>query len=186
MSNETRQDGGSLASLAQSADLWAGRLNTVLEWSCGLLMAAMVIIVWMGAFSRYLLDMGFTWTEELARYVMIWGALLAVPIAAYRREHIGLDLIFRHLPETVKPKARVALDLVGLTFFAFLTWFGLGMTIKGASQYATIFEMNMMIPFAAVPVTSALTALMIAVVIVRDLAGLGRSEDPDNLELLND
>jgi TRAP-type C4-dicarboxylate transport system permease small subunit len=96
-------------------------------------MAAMVVIVWLGAFSRYFLDLGFTWTEELSRYVMIWGSLLAVPVAAYHREHIGLDLFFKHFPDSIKRPVRFFLDLVGLSFFLFLTWFGIGMTIKGAS-----------------------------------------------------
>jgi len=139
----------------------AGDLNRFLEIVCGLLMASMVVIVWLGVMSRYIVDIGLTWTEELARYVMIWAALLAVPVGAYRREHIGLDLVFQHLPPSFKPKVRFLLDLVGMAFFLFLTWFGVGMTVKGASQYATIFQMTMAVPFASVPVSSGLTAFMI-------------------------
>jgi len=144
------------------------RVNKWLEITCGLLMAAMVVIVWIGVFSRYFVNLGAaTWTEELARYVMIWGALLAVPIGAFRREHIGLDLVFSRLPRGVQGPTRLVLDLVGVAFFVFLTWFGLGMTVKGMSQFATIFHMNMAVPFASVPVSSALAAFMI-------LAGMGR------------
>ncbi len=175
-----------LTTLALSASEMARRINKVLEWSCGLCIAGMVLIVWAGAFSRYLADMGYTWTEELARYVMIWGSLLAVPVAAYHREHIGLDLVFKYLPENVKPKMRLALDAVGLAFFLFLTWFGAGMAIKGASQYATIFGMSMALPFAAIPVTSVLTSLMIMISMLRDMAGLGLPQDPNQAELLND
>lgn len=139
----------------------AGRLNRALEVVCGLCMAAMVVIVWLGILSRYTVDLGFTWTEELSRYVMIWGALLAVPIGAYRREHIGLDLVFQRFSPSMQRKVRFALDLIGLAFFLFLTWFGIGMTAKGASQFATIFHMSMAVPFAAVPVSSVLTAFMI-------------------------
>jgi len=162
----------------------AGRVNRFLEIVCGLLMAAMVVIVWIGVASRYVVDLGVTWTEELARYVMIWAALLAVPIGAYRREHIGLDLVFQHLSPSVKPVVRLLLDLTGLAFFLFLTWFGVGMTIKGGSQYATIFQMSMTVPFASVPVSSGLTAFMI----VASMGHRGAAEAENELpgEGLND
>jgi TRAP-type C4-dicarboxylate transport system permease small subunit len=175
MSGESKHPASGLYGLA-------GSLNRLLEIVCGLLMAAMVVIVWLGVFSRYFVDIGLTWTEELARYVMIWGALLAVPIGAYKREHIGLDLVFRRFPPSMQRAVRFALDLIGLAFFLFLTWFGAGMTVKGLNQYATIFHMNMAVPFAAVPVSSALTAFMI-------LAVMGREKHEDEaheLGVMND
>jgi TRAP-type C4-dicarboxylate transport system permease small subunit len=51
--------------------------------------------------------------------------------------------------------------LISLIFFIFLTWYGISMTQGGAGQYATIFGMTMFIPFAAVPVSSALTAFQV-------------------------
>jgi TRAP-type C4-dicarboxylate transport system permease small subunit len=59
------------------------------------------------------------------------------------------------------------LDLVSLSFFLFLTWYGIGMAQSGASQYATIFGMTMLVPFAAVPVSSALTAFQIFTAMLR-------------------
>ncbi|MBI4806692.1 MAG: TRAP transporter small permease [Desulfovibrio sp.] len=171
--------------LAFRVDRMANRLCKGLEWACGLCIAAMVVIVWLGAFSRYFFDLGFTWTEELSRYVMIWGSLLAVPVAAYHREHIGLDLLFKHFPPPMKRAVRFLLDFIGLAFFLFLTWFGIGMTMKGASQYATIFHMSMAFPFASIPVTSFLTALMIAASMLVGTAGLPEPEQ-HSPELLND
>jgi TRAP-type C4-dicarboxylate transport system permease small subunit len=61
----------------------------------------------------------------------------------------------------------VSLDLVSLAFFLFLTWYGLGMTRDGLGQYATIFGITMVVPFAAVPVSSALTAFQILAAMLR-------------------
>ena len=71
-------------------------LNWVLERVCAALAAAIVLIIWYGVFERYVIRAGGAWTEELSRYVMIWLALLAVPCAAYYREHIGLELFRRY------------------------------------------------------------------------------------------
>lgn len=159
-----------LARTARAADAFASRLNWLIERVCALLVAVMVLIIWWGVVTRYFIGSGGVWTEELSRYVMIWAALLAVPVGAYRREHIGLDLVAPHLPETARVWYRVGLDAIGLAFFLFLTIYGVGMTKSGMTQFATIFGMTMTVPFASVPVSSALTAWQIGTIMLRDVA----------------
>lgn len=161
-----------VAQLAAFADAVGGRLNWLIERVCALLVAAMVAIVWFGVVSRYLIDLGATWTEELARYVMIWAALLAVSCGAYRREHIGLDFFSTFLSTRARTVLVVTLDLIGISFFLFLFVYGLGMTADGAGQYATIFGMTMVFPFASVPVAAALTVFQIMVTLLRTIGGL--------------
>jgi len=147
------------------------QLNWFVERVCALLVAAMVVVIWFGVVERYFLELGITWTEEFSRYVMIWAALLAVSCGAFYREHIGLALVLQRLPRNAGRKLVFVLDLISLMFFAFLTYYGIGMTASGASQYATIFGMTMVVPFAAVPVASALTSIQIFAAMTRNLTG---------------
>lgn len=148
-------------------DRFAFRLNWAVERLCALLVGLMVVVIWFEVVERYFLHLGMTWTEEFSRYVMIWAALLAVSCGAYYREHIGLDLVRRFLPPKLSRALMIALDLVSLAFFLFLTWYGIDMTKAGGSQYATIFGITMLVPFAAVPTASALTAFQIFAAMVR-------------------
>lgn len=93
-----RQHSSALVSFATRLDAIAYRINRGNEFLCAVLAACMVFIVGFGVVERYVMHLGHTWPEELARYVMIWMALLAVPVCAYRREHIGLDILFSRLP----------------------------------------------------------------------------------------
>ncbi len=156
--------------LARKMDAFGRRLNWLVERLCALLMAVMVMVIWFGVLERYFLGLGITWTEEFSRYVMIWVALLAVSCGAYRREHIGLDFILQRLSPDNRKRLRLALDLVGLCFFLFMFYYGLGMAAGGASQYATIFGMTMVVPFASVPVSAALTSIQIVVTMIRDFS----------------
>lgn len=142
-------------------DTFAYRLNWVIERICALLMGIMVVVIWFEVVERYFLNLGYTWTEELSRYVMIWAALLAVSCGAFYREHIGLNIVQRFLPPTGARILSIILDVVSLSFFLFLAWYGIGMAREGLGQYATIFGITMVVPFAAVPVSSALTAFQI-------------------------
>jgi TRAP-type transport system small permease protein len=147
---------------------WARRINWLVERICALLVALMVVVIWFGVVERYILHLGITWTEEFSRYVMIWAALLAVSCGAYYREHIGLDLIRQRLPVSGRRLLMVVLDVIGCAFFLFLAIYGVGMAAAGKSQYATIFGMTMVVPFASVPVSSALTAFQIFASMSRD------------------
>jgi len=149
----------------------ASRLNWFVERVCALLIGIMVVVIWFEVIERYILHLGYTWTEEFSRYVMIWAALLAVSCGAYYREHIGLNIVKRFLPEKGARILGISLDLVSLSFFLFLAWYGMDMTKAGLGQYATIFGITMVVPFAVVPVSSSLTAFQI-------FAAMFRSFDP--------
>lgn len=145
----------------------AYKVNWVLERACAALAAAMILIVWFGVFERYIVSAGQTWTEELARFVMIWLALLAVPCAAYYREHIGLEMVLAILPVKYRKGLILILDVVCVAFFLFMTYYGILLTKDGATAYATIFNMTMVIPFASVPVSSAFAAFQFLVAMIR-------------------
>lgn len=159
---------GTFSGTVERVGYW---VNYLAERLCGVLVAAMIGVVWFGIVDRYFFALGGTWTEELARYIMIWAALLAVPCCTHRREHIGLDLLFKKIPQQHKVKARVFLDLLGMAFFIFLFYYGIMMTKGGATQYATIFGMNMTVPYLSVPVASGLTIFQIFVCMMREISG---------------
>ena len=146
------------------------KVNWVVERICALLIGIMVLVIWFGVIERYFLHLGITWTEEFSRYVMIWAALLAVSCGAYYREHIGLDIMRRFLPPNGARILSISLDLISISFFLFLTWYGLSMARAGLGQYATIFGITMVVPFSAVPVSAALTAFQITGAMLRNPA----------------
>jgi TRAP-type C4-dicarboxylate transport system permease small subunit len=169
MSESLMRSSGQAVSAAEMTPLEkiAYQVNWVLERVCAVLAAAMVLIVWFGVFERYVVSAGQTWTEELARFVMIWGALLAVPCAAYYREHIGLEMFLTVLPLKPRKNLILVLDIVSVAFFLFMTYYGILLTRDGATAYATIFSMTMVIPFASVPVSSAFAAFQFFVAMLR-------------------
>lgn len=152
-----------------SATLGA-RLNRAVELLCALILGVLVLDVGVGIFGRYVIELPVTWTEELARYLMIWAALLAVSSGVARREHVAVTALLDRLPSNRRRQVCAAIDLLAFAFFAFLCYFGIGMTEQGATQYATIFDMTMWLPFAAVPVSSALVCLQLVLTGLRDFS----------------
>ena len=73
-----------------------GLLGRLLELLLIVAMGALVIDVLWGVLSRMLSSWGVlasqsSWTEELARYLMIWVGLLGACLAFEKRAHLGVD-----------------------------------------------------------------------------------------------
>ncbi|MEL6671142.1 MAG: TRAP transporter small permease [Bacteroidota bacterium] len=58
-----------------------------------LLMAIMTLDVLWGVFTRYVLDSQASWSEELARFLLIWIGILGAAYAAGQRMHLAIDLL---------------------------------------------------------------------------------------------
>ncbi len=138
-------------------------------------MVLLVLDVWLGIFARRVGNLDITFTEELARYLMIWMALLAVSSGIAYREHIGMRLLIDIFPATVRRAAAVLIDVLAFAFFATLLYYGIGMTLSGASSFTMIFGVSKAWPFAAVPVAAAVACVQLALVATRDQAGWGHS-----------
>ena len=96
------------------------KTNQIVEMLVAILMAALVLDVWLGVLDRYLFHWQLPWPEVLARYLMIWAAMLAVSSGIARREHIGLTTFIAILPSWVRRLVLITMDLIALALFAYL------------------------------------------------------------------
>jgi TRAP-type C4-dicarboxylate transport system permease small subunit len=98
------------------------RLGAVVESVAAVLLAAVVVIVLVQVFGRYILRMSLSWPEELARYVLVWLMFFGVAAAAATRSQIIVDT----LVGLVSPAARRVLEgigaLAGLVAVGLLVW----------------------------------------------------------------
>ncbi|MEM8486370.1 MAG: TRAP transporter small permease [Bacteroidota bacterium] len=81
------------------------------------LMALLVVDVLWQVFSRYVLNSPSSFTEELARFLLIWVGLLGASYAAGKKMHLAVDI----LPGKVKGRRRSYLAifiLAGTILFA--------------------------------------------------------------------
>jgi TRAP-type C4-dicarboxylate transport system permease small subunit len=71
-------------------------------------MAVSVANVLWQVFTRFVLSDPSSYTEELARYLLIWIGLIGAAYASGRQLHLAIDL----LPQRLTGRARTALDVV--------------------------------------------------------------------------
>ncbi|HRD18591.1 MAG TPA: TRAP transporter small permease subunit, partial [Candidatus Marinimicrobia bacterium] len=67
-------------------------LDNILKWVVVVLMAISVFNVLWQVFTRFILRNPSSYTEELARYLLIWVGLLGAAYAAGNKMHLAIDL----------------------------------------------------------------------------------------------
>lgn len=154
-----------ISAQAKSASV---RINWFVERVCVALLVLLVIDVWLGVLVRYVIPLPLTFTEELARYLMIWMALLAVSSGIAYREHIGVEFIFSRLPGPVRRWLAVGFDAVAFLFFFALFWYGIGFAERGFSRVTMIYGLPKGYPFLGVPLAAALACLQLALMMIHD------------------
>ncbi|MCX8116583.1 MAG: TRAP transporter small permease [Desulfobacterota bacterium] len=126
---------------------------------CMMAIGGMTIIVLLGVLFRYVFRSPLGWTEEAARYLMIWAASLAVSMGIMKGEHVGIHLVVNALPQKVKKGVAVFVHLAILAFLWVLTERGYHMALNGRNQFAPLLGITMVWSLAAVPIAGLLAML---------------------------
>ena len=81
-----------------------------------ILMTLLVLDVLWQVFTRFILQSPSSWTEELARYLMIWVGLLGAAYAAGRHLHLSVDLLPTALTGRRRSILRILIESLVLLF----------------------------------------------------------------------
>jgi len=103
-------------------------LNTALIVAVALLVFD---VVW-GVFTRYVMGEQAKWTEELARFLLVWVALLGGAVAFGTKGHLGVDFFVGKFHPDVQKLMALVSQLVVLFFAASVFVYGGGRVVADA------------------------------------------------------
>lgn len=81
---------------------------------------AMTLIMGIQVFSRYVLGMSLSWSEEITRYLFIWSAFLSVSLCTRKCISIKIDQFIQLFPRRGKAFWKVLNLTVEFVFFVYL------------------------------------------------------------------
>lgn len=132
---------------------------------------AMVVVVVAGTFWRYALNNPLLWTEEAARYLMIWVVLIGASVAMRRREHVRINVVVKMLPQFVQPAVRLASNVLIALFLYVLIKEGWEVSVMARMQMSAALRISMFWPTLAVPLAGFFTLLQLVLQIIIDFTG---------------
>lgn len=106
-------------------------IDNILKWFVIVIMAVITINVLWQVFSRFILAAPSSFTEELARYLLVWLGILGASYVAGQKMHLAIDLLSVNLQE----RGKAILDIVIQTF---IFVFALFVMVIGGMRLVTI------------------------------------------------
>lgn len=99
------------------------------------------------------------WTEELARYALIWMVFLGAGVGVRHARMIALEFGVRKLPANAGIPIRYAVMILSIAFFGLLFWVGVDFIELGRSETSPVLGITKDYVYWAMPVGSALMIL---------------------------
>ena len=133
-----------------------GWLVKGLELTVMLVMGLLVIDVVLGVFTRYVLDDQISWTEELARLLLIWVSLLGASVAFIRKSHLGVDYFVNKLNESWRNVGQIVVYILVAVFSGIVLVYGGCSLVSSAlknSQPTPALNIEMGYVYIAVPIS---------------------------------
>ena len=151
-----------------------GLVRHPLEVAVCTILVALVAVTFSQVVFRYVLEASLSWSEELARFLLMWLAALSTAYAMKTGAHFALRFVVDRTPPKVQ---RWIVSVVALSSAAFLAVFAyqsLRFIIEVHDMVAPATRMSMAIPYSSAFVGSALTLYYVLVNWRRELRAQGQ------------
>jgi len=141
------------------------------DWVTLIVFWGMGLSVFLQFFTRYVLNDSFAWTEEIAANCLVVVVFLGSVMCVRTMRHIQVDLLYRFLPTWAVRPLELVVDVIGITFFAYITWLMWRyLEIVGEERMVTV-DLPRGIVFYAVFAAFALMFVRSVHNLVKDLTG---------------
>ena len=135
------------------------KINQYLGHFLALLMTIMTIDVLWGVFTRYAMGNQASWSEELARFLLIWIGILGAAYASGQNMHLAIDLLSPKLEGKSKYRLAAGIRLV-IILFAFcilvIGGFRLIYITQVLGQMSPALQIPMTVVYAVLPLSGIL------------------------------
>ena len=147
------------------------------RWGVVLLVAAITVIVALGVFFRFVLNNSLPWTEEVAKFVMVWLAFIGAPVVLKEGGHIAIDFIPTRLPSPLGHLLLMVIQVVVMVVLGVLVYQGWALAWNALPQIAATVEISLFYIFLAVPIGSAMMLPVSFELLLRQAAAMRSPDD---------
>jgi len=145
-----------------------GRVDKILANFLVIIMTVMVLNVLWQVASRFILGSPSSFTDELARYLMIWVGILGAAYVSGRNMHVAIDVLPKRLNKKMQKRLKLMVRLLIILFC-------LGAMVIGGSRlvYIThILDQNspaLQVPLSLVYVVIPISGLLVIYYKISDI-----------------
>jgi len=121
------------------------------DWIAIILFWNLAFIVFLQFFTRYVLNDSQAWTEEIARYGLMWVVFIGGAVVTRKNSHIAVELLSNVMkPGPLRTTLLACLDLVKLGFLGLLAYFSVTIAERMHHQRMMVFDVPMSVVYGGV------------------------------------
>jgi TRAP-type C4-dicarboxylate transport system permease small subunit len=135
------------------------QVNRIIEFVLVAIFALLVLDVLWQVFGRYVLKQSFSFTEEFARFALIWLSILGAAYLNGKREHLSMDFLLQKLkPEKLSKRMQIIEILMFVFAFVVMVIGGgnLVYTTLYLGQVSAAMHVSLGYVYAIIPVSGLL------------------------------
>jgi TRAP-type transport system small permease protein len=152
--------------------VFVDKIGHIIEISFGavsvIIYSIMCAVTLIGVFFRYAMREPFIWTEEAARYLMLWLGFLGIQLAMRRKSHVSIEVLDSILPrKTIKFKNLIVNLLIAIFLLVILkeSWLMANKTI----MMGQVLNISMFWVYISLPCGIFLALLQLIINTIKDL-----------------
>jgi TRAP-type C4-dicarboxylate transport system permease small subunit len=92
------------------------------DWIAFGIFWVLALVIFYQFFTRYALNDSASWTEVIARYLLIATAFVGAAINVRKNNHIQVDFLYRLLPHAVTRPLSTLVDILRIVFLGYCVW----------------------------------------------------------------
>ena len=135
------------------------RINKLIEAVLVIIFTLLVLDVLWQVFARYVLNQSYSFTEEFARFALIWLAILGAAYLNGRGEHLSMDFLINKLTPEKKRQRMQVIEGLMLVFALVVMVLGGGnlvFTTLDLGQTSPAMRVSLGYVYAIVPISGLL------------------------------
>jgi TRAP-type C4-dicarboxylate transport system permease small subunit len=132
------------------------------------MVAIMTVIIIIQVFMRYLFLFSLSWSEEVARYLMIWVSFLGASLALKYGFHIGVEFIMNRIPEKIRGWVHLVAKIGILIFLIYFTIGGFQVSWAVRDQDSPALLFSMAYAYLSAPVGGLFMIIQLLNLLVED------------------
>ncbi len=149
-------------------------VNRVIFIVSSLLLTVMVATVAWQVTSRYVFNSPSIFTDELARFLLMWIGMLGTTYAFGSKAHLSMDYLHTFLKADTVKIIKIILPILSIVFMGFvMVWGGTLLTLNTMKQLSPVLYVPMGAVYSILPITGVINILYFVTCITDELVVKG-------------
>ncbi len=134
-------------------------INNGVKSIVSVMLALLAVLVVLQVTTRFVINVPLAWTEEIARYLMIYIVFLGSGLATRHNQHIAIDFLVEVINHKNKARLQTVILVISAVFFLILAYCGAQLTFMVIGQSTPTLQYSMAWAYAAIPLGAVLMLL---------------------------